>query len=138
MRAALAAVSAVLALAATAGPVAAATETAPTTTAATTSPATDTDLEIPRAQAALLRTIWKLQSGAPDYGAMERKLADTVKAQPDLLEQVKSYGPAEDVEYLGAVDGARHFKVAFKGVETHWFIALSPTGKIAALVFREG
>ncbi|MBC6982811.1 hypothetical protein [Caulobacter sp. 17J80-11] len=136
MRAALAAVAAVFALAAP--PVAAATETAQSAITYTTAPAADPDLEIPRAQAALLRTIWKLQSGAPDYGAMERKLADTVKAQPDLVEQVKAYGPAEDVEYLGAVDGARHFKVAFKGVETHWFIALSPAGKIAALVFREG
>lgn len=95
------------------------------------------DPEASRAEAALLRTIWKFQSGAPDYASMEGKLADTVRAQPDLLEQVKAYGPASDVAYLGAVNGARHFKVAFAGVETHWFIALSPSGKIATLVFRE-
>lgn len=96
------------------------------------------DSEVPRAEAALLRTIWRFQSGAPDYAAMERILADTVKARPELVDQVKAYGAPEDVEYLGAVNGARHFKVAFAKVETHWFIALSPTGKIATLVFREG
>ena len=99
---------------------------------AATAPSSD----VARAEAALRTVIAQFQAGAPDYASMETPLADAVKAQPAVVGMVQGFGALQSVAYVGPVNGAHQFKVAFATAETTWFIALSPTGKIAGLVFR--
>lgn len=89
-----------------------------------------------REEAALRAVIAQFQAGTPDYAQMEQPLADAVKAQPAVATMVQGFGALEHVTYVGVVNGAHQFKVGFATAETHWFIALSPSGKIAGLVFR--
>jgi hypothetical protein len=91
----------------------------------------------PAAEEAALRTvIAQFQAGKPDYDQMEPRLAEAVKAQPAVVTMVQGFGALEHVDYVGVVNGAQHFRVGFATAETDWFIALSPAGKIAGLVFR--
>ncbi|MBC6982812.1 hypothetical protein [Caulobacter sp. 17J80-11] len=89
-----------------------------------------------REEAALRTVIAQFQAGKPDYDQMEPRLADAVKAQPAVVTMVQGFGALEHVDYVGVVNGAQHFRVGFATAETDWFIALSPAGKIAGLVFR--
>ncbi|NEX94438.1 hypothetical protein [Caulobacter sp. 17J65-9] len=103
----------------------------------TQTPAAAADKVAPAREEAALRTvIAQFQAGKPDYDQMEKPLGDAVKAQPAVVTMVQGFGALEHVDYVGVVNGAQHFRVGFATAETDWFIALSPSGKIAGLVFR--
>ena len=88
-------------------------------------------------EAALRKIIGELQQAAPDYDAMEPALQQALRQHlqttVDLLKQV---GAMQRIEFIGKQNGVDFYRVTFEHGTITWLIALSPAGKIAALVLR--
>jgi hypothetical protein len=85
-----------------------------------------------------LRTIIaELQAGELDYGRMTDDLAAAVREQEaTVTPMVQGFGAVVSVSFAGSRDGIDLFNVIFAEAATQWMIALTPEGKVSALLFR--
>jgi hypothetical protein len=88
-------------------------------------------------EAALKKAIADLQKGTPDYDSMEVVLSTAVKQQIGVVvPRLKQLGALKSVAFQGQQNGADVYDVRFENGATVWMIALSPSGKIAGLLFQ--
>jgi hypothetical protein len=94
--------------------------------------------DAPRGTEGVLRKIIAdLQRGAPDADSMEPALRSAVQAQAAATAAfLRSLGQLKQVEFVSAENGSDAYRVTFQNGATNWLIRMSPTGKIAGLLFR--
>lgn len=100
--------------------------------AAFAAPATTTVAEI-----TLKKTIADLQAGKPDYDRMAPELADGIKAQPDVQQQLASLGPARTFVRVGDGENPWVWDVTFEsGMVLTWTISIDDDGVISGLFVK--
>ena len=88
-------------------------------------------------EVSLRKIIGQLEQAAPDYAGLEPPLAQAVRQQVQAMAALlRSLGPLQRVEFIGRQNDADVYRVRFEHGTTTWTIAMSPSGKIAALFFR--
>lgn len=90
-----------------------------------------------QAEATLKKTIADIQAGKPDYDNMDPQLADAIKGQPALIQQIAALGAPTGFTRVGDGENPWQYDVAFTvGATLTWTIALAPDGKIAGLFVK--
>lgn len=90
-----------------------------------------------QAEATLKKTVTDMQAGTPDYANMDPKLAEAIKAQPAMLEQIKALGEPKTFTRVGDGENPWQYDVAFTvGITLTWTISLAADGKIAGLFVK--
>ncbi|MBX7249321.1 MAG: hypothetical protein K1X35_09815 [Caulobacteraceae bacterium] len=117
----------------------AAAQTAPdASTLPTEQPAGPDPAAIAAHERILRKVIADLMAKTPDYDSMVPQLADIVRANLDpIAEKLNQGGRLKTLTFAGSQQGALKFVAQSERGSTVWFIALTPEGKIAGLVFRD-
>jgi uncharacterized protein len=85
----------------------------------------------------LRKIIADLQQGAPDADSVEPALRSAVQVQAAATAAfLRSLGQLKQVEFVSAESGSDAYRATFQNGATNWLIRMSPTGKIAGLLFR--
>lgn len=95
----------------------------------------------PGAQAAeaVLRTLMAAATGpasAMDYTMMTPAVADAVRDYPEGGDEVRAFGVATGLQFLGSPPGGYLFRITYPAVEIDFFLALNDEGKISAMYFH--
>ncbi|MBP7705517.1 MAG: hypothetical protein KA105_09585 [Caulobacter sp.] len=89
------------------------------------------------AEIILKKTVADLQAGKPDYGTMVPELAEAIKGQPALIQQLKALGPARSFTRLGDKENPWQFDATFEsGMVLTWTISIDDSGKISGLFVK--
>lgn len=100
--------------------------------AAFAAPATTTQAEI-----VLKKTIADIQAGKPDYDRMVPELAEGIKAQPNVQQQLASLGPARTFARSGDGENPWVWDVTFEsGMTLTWTISINDDGVISGLFVK--
>lgn len=90
------------------------------------------------AEIVLKKTVADLQAGKPDYATMVPELAEAIKGQPAMMQQLKALGPAKSVTRLGDGENPWQFDTAFEsGMVLTWTISIDESGKISGLFVKK-
>lgn len=110
---------------------AAAPRTPPETPAAATEPAS------PKAEETLRAFISGAQNDSIDYSMMTDDLSAKMRAQSaSVAKVIKDLGPVQAVDWMGQMEGADVFLVAFDRGAVEWLVGFTPEGRLAAILFR--
>lgn len=84
----------------------------------------------------LRKVIADLQRGTPDIASMEPELGSAVQAQAAAIAGLlKMLGRLQQIEFARTEGDADVYKATFEYGVNKWLIRMSPTGKIAGLLF---
>jgi hypothetical protein len=127
---------AALALSGLSGAALAQTGTAPA--AAPAAPAEPPSVDAATAQRSLTQVIQEFRAGAPNYAAMDPRLAEAVKPQIDPIKaKLAELGAVKSMNLvtIGA-KGGYLYRVVFANGATDWIIHFGPDKKIDGLFFQ--
>jgi hypothetical protein len=86
----------------------------------------------------LRKVIADLMAKKPDYDSMVPELATLVRTNLDpIADKLNAMGALKTLTYAGSQQNALKFVAESEKGSTVWFIAMTPEGKIAGLVFRD-
>ena len=94
-------------------------------------------VDTPKTEAILRKTIQDLQQGKPDFNTMEPELQNAVKDQAQHTADIYQHlGALQSLKYIGTQGGNDMYRAVYQNAPVTYAIRLSPSGKISLLLLQ--
>ena len=94
-------------------------------------------VDTPKTEAILRKTIQDLQQGKPDFVTMEPELQNAVKDQAQHTADIyRHLGALQSLKYIGTQGGNDMYRAVYQNAPVTYAIRLSPSGKISLLLLQ--
>jgi hypothetical protein len=94
-------------------------------------------VDTPKTEAILRKTIQDLQEGKPDFSTMEPELQNAVKEQAQHMADIyRHLGALQLLKYIGIQGGNDIYRAVYQNAAVTYTIRLSPSGKISLLLLQ--
>jgi hypothetical protein len=94
-------------------------------------------VDTPKTEAILRKTIQDLQQGKPDFNTMEPQLQNAVKDQAQHTADIYQHlGALQSLKYIGTQGGTDMYRAVYQNAPVTYAIRLSPSGKISLLLLQ--
>ena len=94
-------------------------------------------MDTPKTEAILRKTIQDLQQGKPDFVTMEPELQNAVKDQAQHTADIyRHLGALQSLKYIGTQGGNDMYRAVYQNAPVTYAIRLSPSGKISLLLLQ--
>ena len=94
-------------------------------------------VDTPKTEVVLRKTIQDLQQGKPDFVTMEPELQNAVKDQAQHTADVyRHLGALQSLKYIGTQGGNDMYRAVYQNAPVTYAIRLSPSGKISLLLLQ--
>ena len=94
-------------------------------------------MDTPKTEAILRKTIQDLQQGKPDFVTMEPELQNAVKDQAQHTADIyRHLGTLQSLKYIGTQGGNDIYRAVYQNAPVTYTIRLSPSGKISLLLLQ--
>jgi hypothetical protein len=94
-------------------------------------------VDTPKTEVVLRKTIQDLQQGKPDFNTMEPELQNAVKDQAQHTADIyRHLGTLQSLKYIGTQGGNDIYRAVYQNAPVTYTIRLAPSGKIGLLLLQ--
>jgi hypothetical protein len=94
-------------------------------------------VDTPKTEVVLRKTIQDLQQGKPDFNTMEPELQNAVKDQAQHTADIyRRLGTLQSLKYIGTQGGNEIYRAVYQNAPVTYTIRLAPSGKIGLLLLQ--
>jgi len=94
-------------------------------------------VDTPKTEAILRKTIQDLQEGKPDFSTMEPELQKAIKEQAQHTADIyRHLGALQSLRYIGTQSGNDIYRAVYQNAAVTYTIRLSSSGKISLLLLQ--